>query len=181
MLDRNDMRRLDLEVGDPADISGREAFRNILKEAKARCGFDAVGDRVFVQYYPDKCGGCEMFVTKLSDSSREPRAASGEGRRFTHVASSITERYDSGYIIYSFVRLGDLIATCKMMKHGAYEGESMAYRIKDKCRYYLILSAESYFAAENGGVRCENSYYYVLLEHGELICRDAVAHLADLG
>ena len=72
MLDRNDMRRLDLEAGNPADISSREAFRNILKEAKARCGFDAVGDRVFVQYYPDKCGGCEMFVTKLTDSSGEP-------------------------------------------------------------------------------------------------------------
>lgn len=180
MLDRNDMRRLDLEAGNPADISSREAFRNILKEAKARCGFDAVGDRVFVQYYPDKCGGCEMFVTKLTDSSGEPRSGTGEGRRFTHVSNGITERYDSGYIIYSFANLGDLLSTCRMLKNGDYGGESMAYRIKDKCRYYLVLTAESYFAAENGGARCEASYYYVLLEHGELICRDAVGKLANL-
>ena len=34
-------------------------------ELVKRCGFDAVGERVFVQYYPEKHGGCEMFVTKI--------------------------------------------------------------------------------------------------------------------
>ena len=66
MLSAEDMKKLDFDPCGGADISDRVAFRNILKEARERCGFDALGDRVFVQYYPEKHGGCEMFVTKIT-------------------------------------------------------------------------------------------------------------------
>ena len=66
MLSAEDMEKYSFDPEDCADISSRSAFRSILHEAREQCGFDAVGDRVFVQYYPSKSGGGEMFVTKLS-------------------------------------------------------------------------------------------------------------------
>ena len=73
MLSAEDMKKLDFDPCGGGDLSGRAAFRNILREARDRCGFDAVGERVFVQYYPEKHGGCEMFVTKLSKEDGELR------------------------------------------------------------------------------------------------------------
>lgn len=183
MLDSADMKHFELDSGSCIDISGREAFRNILKEARDRCGFDAVDEKVFVQYYPDKGGGCEMFVTKLTDSRADGRGrgSTESGRHFAYSNGGAVERYDSGYIVYSFCTLTGLLSTCKMLNHTGYGGESLVYRMIDKRRYYLVLSEESYFAAENGGVRCESSYYYVILEHGELMCSDAVSKYAALG
>lgn len=182
MLTADDMRRFELDSSKMCDLSGREAFRNILKEAKDRCGFDTSGDRVFVQYYPEKNGGCEMFVTKLSEALKDKLSSSGaddlpSGRVFH---STLTERYDSGYIIYSFAEMKYLLMTCKRLKAAEYGGESRAYRIIDKRRYYLVLTGEAYFASENNGIKCAPSFYYVILEHGELICSDAVARLGDL-
>ena len=183
MLSAEDVKRFELKVDNVCDISKRSAFRNILKEVKDICGFDASGERVFVQYFPEKSGGCEMFITKLSESLKDklPMGSAGDVTtgRFYH--SEIRERYDSGYIIYSFSNLGLLLSTCKRLKSTGFMGESRAYRIIDRCRYYLVLSDETYFAAENNGVRCASSFYYVILEHGELISGDAVECLAAFG
>lgn len=182
MLSPEDMKHYELDTAKMCDLSGRTAFRNILNDARDRCGFDTLGDRVFVQYYPEKNGGCEMFVTKLTETLKDklPSGGTEEPRpgRFYH--SEITERYDSGYIIYSFAEMKYLLMTCNRLKEAKYEGESRVFRIIDKCRYYLVLTGESYFAVENNGVRCASSFYYVIIEHGELICSDAVKLLGDL-
>ena len=50
------------------DISGpgaRRSFWRILDMAKKDVGFDPSGDKILIQLYPIKTGGCEIFVTKL--------------------------------------------------------------------------------------------------------------------
>lgn len=50
------------------DISGpgaRRSFWRILDMAKKDVGFDPSGDKILIQLYPIKNGGCEIFVTKL--------------------------------------------------------------------------------------------------------------------
>jgi len=182
MLTADDMKHFKLDISKMYDLSGRDAFRNILKEAKDKCGFDASGERVFVQYYPEKNGGCEMFVTKLNEELKDRLPASGAGEipsgRCFH--NTLAERYDSGYIIYSFPEMKYLLMTCKQLKASNYIGESRAYRILDKCKYYLVMTGESYFASEHNGVKCAPSFYYVIIEHGELICADAVKLLGEL-
>ena len=182
MLSPDDMKQFELDTAKMCDLSGRTAFRNILKEAKDRCGFDTCGERVFVQYFPDKNGGCEMFVTKLSEALKDklPSGGTDESRSGKFYHSELTERYDSGYIIYSFAEMKYLLMTCKRLKAAEYAGESRVYRIIDKRRYYLVLTGETYFASENNGLRCSPSFYYVILEHGELVCENAVKYLGDL-
>ena len=168
MLSADDMKKYEFEPGETGDISARSAFWRIMRVARDRCGFDAVGGRVFVQYYPERHGGCEMFVTKLTpEGGTEP----------------VKKRYSGGYIIYSFETLASALSTCRQLKASGYRGTSRLY-IGDgtpSVKYYLLLERESYIAGENFGTRCRDSYYYVVCEHGSLLCSSAVEVLGDLG
>ena len=184
MLTAAEARKYDLAVAYGCNITGGSALREILRDVKEKCGFDAACSRVFVQYYEGADGGCEMFITKLAGEGA-PRGGEAEenGRaekKNTSPDRRRAERYDSGYIVYSFTALGDMLLTCRCLAASGYTGKSSAYSIKDKCRYYLVLDRETYFAAENNGVRCTSAYYYVLTEHGRLICTEAVGKLSPL-
>ena len=78
MLTREDMTRYDLDCAsaDYDSTETRRAFWSILDEAKHRTGFDAARDRVFIQLYPSREGGCEMFVTKVGMLCAGERQAS---------------------------------------------------------------------------------------------------------
>ena len=52
---------------DSIDDQGKQAFNKILDEAKLKCGFSTNGKRIFVQLFPSKDGGCEMFITRLNN------------------------------------------------------------------------------------------------------------------
>lgn len=194
MLSADDMEKYEFNPLDSGDITSRKAFRKILKEVRARCGFDAIGDRVFVQYYPSKRGGCEMFVTKLTEaendnclerkSGRYKNKESAE-RSFAVNNMSAYRRYgsenilQSKYIVYLFNEMECLLRTCAMLKTSDYKGESLAYLEEGKKKYYLALEEENYFAAENNGMLCNRAYYYFVKEHCKLICDDSVNILGD--
>lgn len=65
ILDSEDMRKYRLEPGAEQGTSTRKALWRVLDVAKSEVGFDPAGDKVLVQFYPIKGGGCEVFVTKL--------------------------------------------------------------------------------------------------------------------
>lgn len=69
MLTPPDMRHYDLhaERMTTANAATRNAFRHIFDDARERIGFDTSGERLLVQLYTSRGGGCEIFVTKLCD------------------------------------------------------------------------------------------------------------------
>ena len=71
MLTAPDMAHYELENArmDCADAHTRAAFRHIFDDARNRIGFDTQGERLFVQLYASKEGGCEIFVTKLGEQA----------------------------------------------------------------------------------------------------------------
>lgn len=167
MLSPDDMKKYDFEPDGDGDISSRSAFWRIMRAARERCGFDATGSRVFVQYYPERHGGCEMFVTKLTGS----RGGDTVQR----------EKYAGEYIIYSFRSMSGMLDACRSLGLSGYVGESIFYT-DDRSRggYYLLIEDESYIPYEYGGVRISDSYYHVLAEHGNLRCTDAICKLSSL-
>lgn len=80
MLTAPDMARYELESThmDCTDAHTRAAFRHIFEDARAEIGFDTEGERLFVQFYASKEGGCEIFVTKLGSGG--PATPSAEER-----------------------------------------------------------------------------------------------------
>ena len=66
MMNRDEMKKynIDGEDIDYDDPRTRRSFWRILDVAREKCGFEASGDKVLIQFYPSK-DGSEIFVTKL--------------------------------------------------------------------------------------------------------------------
>lgn len=113
----------------------KEAFRELFIEAREQTGFEADGEKVFVQIFRAKNGGCEIFVSKIGISHKKALADK----------NVITE-------IFAFESLDGLISTCVSLKRCGFNGSSSAYA--DGERYYLMLCAptdlEIAYATEQG-------------------------------
>lgn len=84
MLSPDDMRDFDLDC-DSVDYSKtetRRAFWSILDEAKHRTGFDAASHKIYIQLYPCRLGGCEMYVTKIGNSKIADIFCGGQKRAY---------------------------------------------------------------------------------------------------
>ena len=180
MLDPSDLA--DLHITDTNRLATRETLTEILRKAKASCGFDATVGRLFVQMYPCKRGGCELFVTKLEmRGGKEPVTHSGGERTLTEYKRYTSERrYKSGHIIYAFDEMRHMLSTCACLQRSGYAGDSSAYQDPGAFVYYLSLDEETFFAGEHLGKLCPSSYYYYINEHCRMICDRAVPVLGGL-
>ncbi len=207
MLSADDMRNYAFD--DMNTIHTKESFRSLMREAKSRCGFNALEGRVFVQLYRSRAGGCELFVTKLEGektevpflpASSEPsesfgsirmeKAGKGRGKNKDGEERVSTEykryymdretSYQSRHVIYRFDEMQHLLSTCGMLRTLCYEGESIAFAEKDRRAYYLALEKETVVAGEHCGRLCPSSLYYYINEHCDIFCSDAVPVLGKL-
>ena len=144
----------------------RRAFWNILDEAKHKTGFDAASDRVFIQVYPSRNGGCEMYVTKL-------------------IHNDLNCEIDIKRVvlreIYSFCNIGDLLNVCGQLIVNGYTDDSAVYT--DESNYYLVLSDTGgySFITEYGERKITNLLEPYLTEHCKCICGgNAVGILSKL-
>lgn len=187
MLSDKDMEKyaLDAKSADYDDTATRRAFWSILDDVKNETGFNAAGDRVFIQLYPSKEGGCEMFVTKMG-----LLCAEGEtGEKMTlllngRVTKTVVERLGEGdgrerIGAYVFDELSSLLSVCHQLCARKWRGKSEAYRGHDgKC--YLILSEkikETYtsldrlsFISEYGHAENAERVRLYIREHADCIC-----------
>ena len=183
MMTSEDMKQYDLKCEniDYDNTETRRAFWSILDEAKQRTGFDAASDKVFVQLYPSKCGGCEMYITKLSSYEKRKN---GRG-------ISLIEGVGKQTVAYSFERFEWLSAVCTLLDKMGYKGESCAYFNTVSINYYLFLSdmgkdegqrlCERSFIKEFGRTEDLTSARLYIKEYGECLCDlSAVERLAGM-
>jgi hypothetical protein len=72
VMSESDMQAYKLDRGrDYSSPAYRRAFWRVLEKAKEEVGFDPDGDKVLIQFYPMRQGGCEVFVTKLGALSKD--------------------------------------------------------------------------------------------------------------
>ncbi len=184
MLTREDTARYALcpDTADYADTATRRAFKAILTDMKHETGFDAADDKVYIQMYPSREGGCELFVTKMGiEVVQKHRAAN----RATRDAVPPLRRS----LAFCFNGMASLIAVCRRLRAAQYAGESRAW-LDDCHRYWLFLleqgdpltAREDYaFVAEYGEMESREAAELMLPEHGKLLCNSrAVEILAEL-
>ena len=178
MLTAEDAKRyaLRFERVDYTDAGTRRAFRSILTDIKKETGFDATEDRVYIQLYPSREGGCELFVTKTGRLTAEadecvhktPYGDVGEEPPLPRVRQ----------VAFTFGTIQNLLAVCRRLVANRFSGESSAW-LDDEHRYWLILTeekealarGEAYgFVAEYGVPACTDSALMLLSEHGHEIC-----------
>jgi len=153
----------------------RRAFWSILDEAKQKTGFDAASQKVFVQLYPSKAGGCEMFVTKLGVSECEERLPVASAESYALQPLKVKRS------AYSFDSLDKMISVCKRLSYIGFSGKSSAFKEVGE-KYILIFEepeenayiplSEYSFISEYG--RSENLKYTEMLvkEHAVCICEE---------
>ncbi len=183
MLTAQDMARYAItpEALDYENTETRRAVWQILDEAKQKTGFDAASDRVLIQVYPSRAGGCELYVTKVL-----PQVAAGNS------ASAVRSLGDGGRAgLYAFSGLPETLTVCSLLLRSGYSGESAAYA-GDDGRYYLVIREKTgegcapfafYCLAEEYGEKVTGGSQKLayIKEHGQCLCpSQAVERLAAL-
>ena len=165
--------KLMLSGSDMAPYSGTagEIVRQILRDAQRLPGIGQLDGRIFVEYYPSKGGGCEMFVTRLC----APHSV-GTGGGCELVLKPEREGPARGRkTVYSFPAMADLLACCAALLRLPYAGESAAYYDPVKKTYYLTLDAPTSVAAEHLGSLCPSDALYYINEHCDVVCAENAA------
>lgn len=203
MLTPRDMAgyALDADTMDCSRRETRQAMRSILDDVKSRIGFDASGNKIYIQLYPSRGGGCEMFVTKLGifcsvrePSERSPLSATGRVAITpkTRVAAG-EESEHSRASAFLFETLDSLLCVCRRLRDCVYTGESAAFH-GEEGNYYLLLTDPTegrrptfprgtpfQFIFEYGTEQNAEAVRLYIREHAKPICeRDAVERLAPL-
>ena len=202
MLSADDMTKYALGSDiDYSDQKTRKAFRTILDEAREKTGFDAESEKIFIQLYPSKKGGCEVYITKIDDESEC-------GYEFSQKQSETKAIYKnlercSGIIpaakrhtpkerkrAYSFSSLDSLIAVCRRLTYIGWRGQSSAFCDENKIFYILLRDKipseithtdKLSFICEYGEFENHSSIIKYLSEHGNCICpSNAVEKLGGL-
>ena len=189
----------------PPDTRTGELFRRILRDAARMksgedgahalpAGFSDAGStsvgRLFVQVYPSRAGGCELFVTRLPEArAQEDEELPSPGRtarrtpalpRRSPLSSGPARRY-----IYVFERMDLMLRCCagltKLPGGSRDWASSAAYADPEKRTCYLILSEESPSVSEYLGSLCPDCTYGYIAEHCSVLCGDsAVVKLGEL-
>ena len=193
MLTAEDLRDFELS-SDTLDYSNTETkrmFWDILDRAKHTSGFNTDGRRVLVQIYPSRCGGCEMFVTRLGflcGAARESEESADSEPIISQLPPKEKKR-EATVTVFAFESIGSLISVCKRLSLIGYDGESEAYVGEDK-RSYLFLTEldtcpylpldEYSFISEYGTHQSTELARTYVGEHARRICAsDAVRTLAS--
>ena len=196
MLTGDEMKKYDLDTDtiDYDTTATRKAFWSILDDARSETGFDAASDRVFIQLYPSKKGGCEMYVTKLGDICLPTRTSKApHGTPHGNVKIIPAERHGGGRErlgAYAFETLEALLCVCRRLLSLHWDGESRAYR-DYRGKFFLFLSEvyqsvytpldELSFISEYGTRENAERLRLYISEHATCICNsDAIRQLGVL-
>ena len=162
-LNKSDMKAygINLSALSSDTASGRKALRALLDEVKAQTGVDTAKRRTLLEAFPDKEGGCEIFMTLLCAEKKTKTA------------------------LYRFESLAELCAAVGKLDAPPLGEESALYTMGDGS-YFLSLpipeegsgrlfSPYSFF--EEYGTRERNTLYPAYLrEYGTCLCSEGALH-----
>ncbi len=183
---------LTCEKLDYENTETRKAIWSILDHAKHETGFDAAIGKIRIEVYPEKSGGCAIYITKLKKSDLPSCDSMNET---TAKTAPVSKKI---HTVYEFEETESLIRVCRFLSHRGYQEESHAFfecSSEGNIRYFLQITEnqpsypkktkylrENLFIEEFGSrLGSEESKFY-LSEHATPICRkNAVETLAALG
>ena len=189
MMNENDMHYYGLDENEfhCSIINTREILEKILRNSPIKTGFEDVlsTDKILMQLYPEKNGGCELYITKIAFDEMEDTTFMPEGKDTKCLLPKPTQK--TPFISYKFENLEYAINAARELNNRSYVGPSSFYRDTDG-RYVLFvdnqrkeLSSISCLLSEFGEqVNGENTYL-LLSERGKRIFKEgAVEELSKI-
>lgn len=166
MLTEADMKKYSLKACelDYNDAASRRKFWEILDDIKSSCGFNVEGEKVLIQFYPSKDGGCEMFITKLGAISRAAERTISRSDRLTMLSSLRA--------LYKFSSLEHLAVACGLLNDGEAATSSDLF-LGEGGELYLEITERG--SASSGGL----SGYERLLEFSERVDKALYPYITE--
>ncbi|MBO5416377.1 MAG: adaptor protein MecA [Clostridia bacterium] len=189
MLTEEDLREFEIEADelDYANTDTKRMFWDILSRAKHITGFDTDGQKVLVQIYPSRHGGCEMFVTKIGSLCPSEEGCHIQGKPNPIISEKFTvksrgrsaAREKKRVCVFAFETLEQMLSVCRRLFSLGYSEESSAY-IGENRRCYLLLEGidttgyepidKFSFIYEFGVLENSDATDFFLSERGMSIC-----------
>lgn len=146
----------------------RKILDNILSSSQVHTGFEVHkdGERILLQLYAQRDGGCELFVTKLPIEedyiSKEENSMPvfSDDERLLPTAKQNKSENRRITLAYRFENLENVREACLSLSARGFAGESELH-LSDEGKYYLFVSFES-------GSKKKSSPSSYLSEFGEL-------------
>lgn len=189
MMSKSDMQSYGLDENEfyCSITNAREILEKILHNSPICTGFEniSIEDKILLQLYPDKNGGCELYVTKITIDEKEDALFMPQENKPKYLLPKAIIK--TPLISYKFEALEDVIFASKELISRNYTGESSFYQNYDG-KYYLFMNTSGTkndthveFLAEFGeSTNAENSYL-MLSEYGKcLFKRDALRSLSEI-
>ncbi len=168
MLNRHDMQKYHISSELTGSSNETELkIWNILDDISSLTSFDTHKGSFYVQMFPSKTGGCELFISRIDISSKLSENESCK--------KSKTKLY-----IYKFHELSQLLSVCKAMAYTELKIEASAFYDEGCGTYYLTSASEIFCPAEFFGEKCKSAIKGYLKEHCRLISDDAANVLSKL-
>ncbi len=124
-----DARTLDTDVP-----RTRRILYGILDDANKSAGLESSGERAFVQVFPSRDGGCEMYVTRFSELA-DVECTEGEYCLNMNSTKNIPKRRQ----VFCFRCMHDLLCACRALNLRGYSERSDSYYSEENGCIYLIL------------------------------------------
>lgn len=179
MLTKDDLEKYEIDCDGDSELM-RLAFRELLSDAERISGFDAGADKLFIQLYPSKDGGAEVYITKLGEG-KLPQEDVGDTVKLTGIGL-----FDS---------MTALLGCCKSLSTAGRSYKSSS-AWQDGGKYYLTLEQNvSYndylrgkattpiedIISEYGRNICKTTAMSYIHEHCLCFCREnAIERLAEM-
>ena len=144
----------------------RKILSKILHNSPIKTGFEASSpkEKILLQLYPERRGGCELYVTRLSLDGeyniQEDGLMETEDYRLLP-APKVSIKEKKSLLCYSFGELNDLILACRALVGGFCQRQSSVH-LGDDGQYYLLISHNE---KKEGTCRCSAT----LSEFGDLV------------
>lgn len=175
----------------------RGLLDRVIHNSPIKTGFEEISpdERILMQLYPEKDGGCELFVTRIpffNEEDLSPVMQENEKRPLPRLKAAQARRPT---ITYSFKELNSVINVSRELLSRGFSGESSLHRDEDgkyylQCRTQKNAGEDSASGSGSNALSClsefgslENSDCIILhlLEHGKCIFEeDAVSALAEI-
>jgi negative regulator of genetic competence, sporulation and motility len=161
--EETEIYKLDTTSSDIGGSGARRSFWQILDRARGEVGFDPAGDKVLIQMYPIKSGGCEIFVTKLGILPDSSARLVSKSNRIAMLSKKKS--------LYAFESLEDVISAAiavRAVSDGAFPVSDI-YESNDK--YYLLI--------EEYGKGGEPMEFPCILEFGSGLAADIGSYITE--
>lgn len=181
MLSSAEMEEYELSVStfDAEKDRLRDSVKKVMSKIKDTVGFDATEEHAYIQLYPCRKGGCELYITKCCDEIYP-----ADHEKLSQCELNVTDTCIARDTMYSFDNLEALLSLCRALSIDADKREADLYMSDDGIYmlklYCKLTERERQLWEEFGQRETPEPFLLYMTEHWRRLCsKNAIKRLSN--